>query len=110
MSHQNSAPFTADHVAYVFEPGEVTALYIPNADHARNPKATLERCRQDIAWWRANNIQVIGSVYKLGRAWHWEGPNELDPFPDHDPTRKEDATRGLREAVAAYFSSARHRP
>ncbi|MFE7461702.1 hypothetical protein ACWFMI_23360 [Nocardiopsis terrae] len=96
------APYEAEHVANVHERGEVTALYIPDPEQAKTPKATWRRCR-DLSWWRANEIEAIGSIVRDGRIWHWEGDRALAPFPDGDPTTKREALLGLYEAVAQHF-------
>jgi hypothetical protein len=96
-------PYDADHVAYVHEAGEVTALYIPNREHAADPKGTWAKCQDSLAWWRASGVEVIGSIVRDGRRWYWEGPDDLGPFPDGDPTTKRAALPGLRRAAALHF-------
>ena len=95
-------PYDADHIAYVHEAGEVTALYIPDPDHAADPKGTWAKCR-DLSWWRTSGVVVIGSVVRYGRRWYWESGEGRDPFPDGDPTTKRDAMAGLKKAVALHF-------
>jgi hypothetical protein len=103
-TEQTRTPYTADHVAYVHEAGEVTALYIPDPEHAKDPKGTWAKCR-DIAWWRASGVECIATLVRDGRRWNVEG-SAHDAFPDSNngAATKREAMEGLRRVVAEHFN------
>jgi hypothetical protein len=96
-------PYDAKHVAIVDMGGTVWALYIPDAEQAKNPRAVAE----NITSREYDDVEVVACAqryYKRDGAIvpGWvitSGPDYSEPIPN-----KRDMLRGLREqAIPGYF-------
>jgi len=99
-------PYDAAHVAIVDSGHTVTALYIPDPDHARDPRAVLNNIA-DRTYAEVEIVVEMTRYYKCDGApfsgWATTDFRNRGIFLG---TRKADAAAALRGMVADYFRPA----
>ncbi|MFJ5951399.1 hypothetical protein [Streptomyces noursei] len=105
MTTAATRPYDAAHVQIIHEPGQVTALYIPDPEMARDPRTVLDAMASE--WRKYEDVEVVAEATRFyqsqGASFSgWvirSGPHHGDPIPN-----KREAMAQLRYVIDDYFT------